>query len=193
MEKKMRDPYDVLGVPRTASDDEIKKAYRKLAKKYHPDVNKEVGAEEKFKEVQNAYDTIMNRNANPRSSFSQSTYQNAYEDSSLYQQIIQDLNMGMYMNAYQRLLMIQDRGADWYYFFAIANYGMGNIIAAKDAIATACQMNPQNVEYRNLYNQLHASQQAYTYRSSTFNPMTCCCQLIICLQCYSCFPCFCCC
>ena len=53
-----RDYYEVLGVSKTASDDEIKKAYRTLAKKYHPDVSKEENAEEKFKEVQEAYDVL---------------------------------------------------------------------------------------------------------------------------------------
>jgi len=53
-----RDFYEVLGVSKTASKDEIKSAYRKLAKKYHPDINKEPGAEEKFKEVQEAYDIL---------------------------------------------------------------------------------------------------------------------------------------
>lgn len=189
----MRDPYDVLGIPRNASDDEVKKAYRKLAKKYHPDVNKAADAEAKFKEVQNAYDTIMSRHTNPGSTFSQSSYQNGYQDSALYQQIIQDLNMGMYSSAYQRLLMIQDRRADWYYFFTIANYGMGNIIAAKDAIATACEMDPTNQEYRNLYAQLHASQQAYTYRSSSYHPISCCCQWLLCMYCFNCTRCCCCC
>jgi molecular chaperone DnaJ len=53
-----RDYYDVLGISKGASDDEIKKAYRGLAKKYHPDVSKEQDAEKKFKEVQEAYDTL---------------------------------------------------------------------------------------------------------------------------------------
>lgn len=53
-----RDPYEVLGVSKQASADEIKSAYRKLAKKYHPDLNKEEGAEQKFKEVQEAYDIL---------------------------------------------------------------------------------------------------------------------------------------
>lgn len=53
-----RDYYEVLGLTKGASEDEIKKAYRQLAKKYHPDINKEPGAEEKFKEINEAYDTL---------------------------------------------------------------------------------------------------------------------------------------
>lgn len=53
-----RDYYEVLGVSRNASADEIKNAYRKLAKKYHPDINKSPDAEEKFKEVQEAYEIL---------------------------------------------------------------------------------------------------------------------------------------
>jgi curved DNA-binding protein len=55
---KYKDYYAALGVPRTAGADDIKKAYRKLARKYHPDVSKEAGAEEKFKEVAEAYETL---------------------------------------------------------------------------------------------------------------------------------------
>src|SRR5574340_805400 len=50
--------YERLGVSQSASQDEIKKAYRKLSKQYHPDINKDAGAEDKYKEVQEAYETL---------------------------------------------------------------------------------------------------------------------------------------
>ena len=72
----MQDPYKVLGVSRDASDDEIKKAYRNLSRKYHPDANinnpNAKLAEERFKEVQQAYDQIMKERENG--------YSGAYEE-----------------------------------------------------------------------------------------------------------------
>jgi molecular chaperone DnaJ len=64
-----RDYYEVLGVGKTASEDEIKKAYRSLAKKYHPDVSTEKNAEAKFKEVQEAYEVLSD--ATKRSQYDQ--------------------------------------------------------------------------------------------------------------------------
>lgn len=61
-----RDYYEVLGLSKGASQDEIKRAYRQLAKKYHPDINKEPGAEEKFKEINEAYDTLSDEQKKAR-------------------------------------------------------------------------------------------------------------------------------
>ena len=58
MAVSFKDYYDILGVSRTASQDELRKAYRKLAKKYHPDVNKATGSEEKYKEINEAYEVL---------------------------------------------------------------------------------------------------------------------------------------
>jgi len=57
-----KDYYKILGVPKTAKDNEIKKAYRKLALIWHPDKNKSPGAEEKFKEISEAYDVLSDKN-----------------------------------------------------------------------------------------------------------------------------------
>ena len=68
------DYYDRLGVSRTADDNEIKKAYRNLARKYHPDVNKEPGAEDKFKEINEAYSTLSD--AQKRAQYDQMGHEN---------------------------------------------------------------------------------------------------------------------
>lgn len=63
-----RDYYEVLGVGKNADKEEIKRAYRRLARKYHPDVNKDPGAEDLFKEVNRAYEVLSEPETRDRKS-----------------------------------------------------------------------------------------------------------------------------
>ncbi|UOQ33132.1 Chaperone protein DnaJ [Candidatus Vidania fulgoroideae] len=66
--------YKILGISNNASPSEVKKAYRRLAMKYHPDINKEKNAEEKFKEIKEAYEKITNKNTESNN------FENNYDD-----------------------------------------------------------------------------------------------------------------
>ena len=189
----MRDPFSILGVSRDASEDEIKRAYRKLAKQYHPDVNKAPGAEEKFKEIQNAYQEALNykKNGGSSSYFNNQGYSNGYGNyqsygsaSNDYQAAVNYLNAGQYQAAYNVLVNINDRDASWYYLFAIANYGLGNQIAAMDAAEKACQMDPSNQQYRQLYAQIQHGRTHYHQMQMPFgNLSNLCCYCIVCNMC----------
>ena len=196
------DPYRILGVSRDASEEDIKKAYRRLAKQYHPDVNKEPGAEEKFKQIQNAYQQIIDMKKHGGNDFWQQSYQQNYGNyqqgsySNDYQSVISYLNMGQYQAAYNILVNIQERGADWYYLFAIANYGMGNSIAAMEAAEKACEMDLSNPQYRQLYAQLQQGRARYQNMQQPFGSFNsnCCCQLLLLNMCCGggCYPLCCC-
>lgn len=176
----MKNPYDVLEVSPNAGDDEIKKAYRRLSRKYHPDANinnpNKAEAEEKFKEVQQAYDAIINRKtAGDFSGFSYDTgysggYSGGYSEGfrqgdeherSLFVAAANYIRNGMYAQALRVLDEIKLRDGRWYYFGAAAMAGMGNRATAISYIKTAMEMEPGNVEYRRLYSQLTSTQEWY--------------------------------
>jgi len=73
---KYKDYYEILGVKKDATEAQIKSAYRKLARKYHPDVNKEKGAEEKFKDINEAYEVLGDKEKRQRYDMLGSGFQN---------------------------------------------------------------------------------------------------------------------
>ena len=152
----MTDPYQVLGVTRTASDEEIKKAYRALSRRYHPDANvnnpNKAAAEEKFKEVQQAYDAIMKEKQ--QGSF-YGGYRNAGRtagsqagDSIQMQAAANYIANRCYAEALHVLnaVPVQERRARWFYYSAVANQGTGNNITAKEQAERAVEMEPSNME-----------------------------------------------
>ena len=159
----MIDPYRVLGVDRNASDEEIKKAYRTLSRKYHPDANinnpNKAQAEERFKEIQAAYNQIIDERQNGSSfgggSYGYSggyTYNNYYEDtiSNEMRAAANYINARQYSQAMNVLLSMPDekRNGQWYFFASVASQGMGNLNDAREYISRAIALDPSNFRYR---------------------------------------------
>lgn len=188
-----KNPYDVLGVSPDASDDEVKKAYRDLTRKYHPDanVNNPLAdlAEEKFKEVQEAYDIIMkereqgggyrygsgsgsgyhygsgggyqqNRSYGWNQSYGNGSYSGSQQNPQM-QAVYNYLNAGQYREALNVLNGMPNRNAQWYYLSAAANAGLGNNVLARDHAGQAVNMEPNNPQYRQLLNQLEWNGRRY--------------------------------
>jgi len=201
----MTDPYQVLGVSANANDDEVKKAYRRLAKKYHPDANPgDKFAEQKMKEANAAYDQIINKKnySQTGGSYQSGSYgqgqggqgpfgagreydpfggfgggydpfgfgargggrqQASYgkNDSPHMQAAASYINNGSYREALNVLNGISDRNARWYYYGALAHYGLGNRAQALTFAQKAAAMDPNNFEYRNLLNTIQNPGRAY--------------------------------
>lgn len=186
-----QDPYQILGIARTATDDEVKKAYRELSRKYHPDsyVNNPLAslAEEKFKEVQEAYDTIMNERQNGGGTFQSgySSYNNqSYGGSGELSQVANMINTRRFQEAVSILSGIQNRTAQWYYLSAVANIGLGNNMIAMEHARTAASMEPSNPQYQQLVNQFSYGSQRYNqtgygYGRSGMDAGDMCCNLCI--------------
>jgi molecular chaperone DnaJ len=157
----MTDPYQVLGISRSASDEEIKKAYRALSRKYHPDANvnnpNKAQAEEKFKEVQQAYDQIMKeKQSGAGGDYGYGSYYryntgSGDDDASLKMQAA-----GNYIrnNCFREALNVlndipfAERTGRWYYYSAVANSGLGNNATAIEHIRRAVDLEPSNTQYR---------------------------------------------
>ena len=184
------DPYKVLGVSYNASEEEIKKAYRNLSRKYHPDANvgnpNQKEYEEKFKEVQQAYNMIMDQKQGKGQA--QQAYgddfwgfggqgfggqragyqQGETKDEQYMRSAANYIQNGYYREGLNVLEQVQDRNGQWYYYSVFANYKVGNNAIAIDHARTACALEPDNYYYANLLNQLQGGETRYQQRSSQY-------------------------
>ena len=161
----VNNPYEVLGVPKNATNDEVKKAYRQLCKKYHPDSYMDNPladlAEEKFKEVQSAYEQIMKERESGYSYTASGQTQSGSQETAELQAARNFINNRRFHEALNVLSNIGNRNAMWYYYSAIANMGIGNNLVAVDHAKQAAAMEPNNAEYVNFANQMQFRGQQY--------------------------------
>lgn len=185
------DPYKVLGVSPDASDEEIKRAYRKLAKQYHPDLNPgDKEAAKKMQQVNAAYEQIKNpeKAQSSRQGYSgQSSYggyggydpfggawqrQQSYgrtTSGDQYQQAAyQYIRFGRYQEALNTLNSAVQKNARWYYLSALANDGLGNQVTALEHIRRAVSMDPDNAEYLQALEQIQSGGAAYRRQAGNF-------------------------
>ena len=172
----MTDPYKVLGVSPHATDDEVKDAYRRLARKYHPDnyVNNPLSdlATEKMKEINEAYDEIQRQRKGGGSGYGQQSYggyQQSYGGSGQFADIRRLINLNRLADAEELLdgVASGSRGAEWNYLKGVVNYRKGWLDNAVTYLNTACSMDPANMEYRQALNQLTQRQQGYAQAGGT--------------------------
>ena len=149
----MRDPYEVLGIPRGSDPERVKAAYRALAKKYHPDnyIDSPLAdvANEKMQEINEAYDAIISGNTSSYSSGSNYTYND-------YSRVEHALNSNLFDEAEIILESMPEsaRDAAWYYYKGQANYQRGWTDQAYSYFTMAHKMDPSNAQYTHAYENL---------------------------------------
>ena len=206
----MNDPYKILGVSPTATDDEVKAAYRALARKYHPDKYRDSDlaemAGEKMKEINAAYDEIQKLRAGKATGqgagyggsayggstyggpYGGQTYGQAHHSGNPYVTARQLINLRRVAEAAQVLSTVpeSERGAEWHFLMGCIAVNRGHFVDAQQFFDTACGMDPANAEYRDaqerLRNRGNGFGSGHTTRTSS---CTVCdiCSALICADC----------
>ena len=184
------DPYKVLGLSPDASDEEVKRAYRRLAKKYHPDLNPgDQEAARKMQEVNAAYEQIKDPDKfrqqqsgyggnayggyyDPFGGYRQQSYGGAQSGDQYQQAAQQYIRFGRYREALNALQSSPERNARWYYLSALANNGLGNQVTALEHIRKAVSMDPDNLEYQHVLDQIEHGGTAYRQQAGNFRGFT---------------------
>lgn len=192
-------PYEVLGVSEDADEETIKKAYRELVKKYHPDkyVNNPLAdlAGEKIKEINKAYDMIMNKkmpkNTGAQGSNGQTYGQQSYSGQASFQNVRILISQSRIREALNMLEALP-RTAEWYYLSGRVRMQVGWYDQAISFLQTAVNMEPNNVEYRSALENVLNRNRTYTTTSTTTTTGCCtpcdCCTACMCADCIC--PCF---
>ncbi len=195
----MRDPYEVLGISPGASEAEIKRAYRDLARKYHPDNYHENPladlAQEKMKEINEAYDSLMKKGAQRNSGSYQAggaQYQQAYQggqqrqytgpNAQAFTQVRMLINAGNVQQAEQILQGIQERNAEWHFLMGAVCMRKGWMDDASNYFQTAVNMDPGNAEYNQAMAYMRSGGAAYRGGGMGMGGMSgcdCCANLMI--------------
>ena len=194
-----RDPYEVLGIKPTATDDEVKTAYRNMARKYHPDNYADNPlsdlAQEKMQEINEAYDTIvrMRKSGGSAGGASGGAYNGGYRapngSPSRYGDIRQMIQQNRVMDAEMLLDGVPgySRDAEWFFLKGSVLYKKGWLEDAFTHFQTACRMDPNNLEYRQAYNRVANSRQTGGYRTTDVGGQGCTgcdvCNTLICADC----------
>ena len=175
----MRDPYQVLGVPSTATDEEVKKAYRDLARKYHPDNYHDNPladlAQERMKEINEAYEAVQSQRKAARaggySGGYQAGYQSGYQSGgSRYQRIRMAISQGNLNLAEELLNAMTDHDAEWSFLKGAICYRRGWLDEARRYYQNAVNMDPDNQEYQRALD--IAEGRSTTYRPEGYDNVT---------------------